>query len=254
MGGGCCVGNCCVMNNAVGNFFRNIFGSSSCGYHPGPSENEKHAKKIADELAEMKKNIRESSQKKEEEMIDYINKSMNDLFELLEKVNQKKYGGKTLNIDIEGIRAKNEELKKEVVGHIGNYMDDRLVLTDPELSIILEERDDKKRGKNFDNFCMKIQNQSLEGLCQKIEDTVQKQEDMIRHEIEARLKEVDKNMQAVTKAYTDIVAIKEQDDSKMDEERMKYMYKHEIIEILLEQLGEREVGFEETRKNCRIRE
>ena len=62
--GGCCVGNCCVMNNAVGDFFRGIFGGDrgGCGYHPGPSENELHAKKIADELAEMKENIRKSSE------------------------------------------------------------------------------------------------------------------------------------------------------------------------------------------------
>lgn len=46
--GGCCVGNCCVMNNAVGDFFRGIFGGDrgGCGYHPGPSENELHAKKL----------------------------------------------------------------------------------------------------------------------------------------------------------------------------------------------------------------
>ena len=45
--GGCCVGNCCVMNNAVGDFFRDIFESGGgCGYHPGPSKTEAHAKKI----------------------------------------------------------------------------------------------------------------------------------------------------------------------------------------------------------------
>lgn len=237
--GGCCIGDCCVMNNAVGDFFRDIFGGSSggCGYHPGPSETEAHAKKIADELAAMKEAIRESSEKKEQEIIDYISKSMNDLIKLLEDVNKKQFGGKSLNINIKGIRANNEDLKKEVVGYIGNIMDERLVLTDKELSVILEERDDEKRGKNFDSFCKRVQKQALAGLSKKIESTVRKQEEMIRREIESRLNEVDRNMKAATKAYADIVEVKEKDESKMAGTQIKYIYQYELSEILLDQLG-----------------
>lgn len=237
--GGCCIGNCCIMNNAVGDFFRNIFGGSSggCGYHPGPSETEAHAKKIADELAVMKENIRESSEKKEKEIIDDISVSINELIELLESVNKKQFGGKSLNINIDGIRTNNENLKQEVIGYIGNTMDDRLVLTDKELSVILEERNDEKRNKNFDAFCERIKKQSLDGLSKKIESTVRKQEEMIRREIELRLNEVDKNMKEATKAYIDIVEIKEKNESKMTETKIKYIYLYELSEILLDQLG-----------------
>lgn len=239
--GGCCIGNCCVMNNAVGDFFRNIgdiFSSSGgCGYHPGPSETEAHAKKIADELAVMKEKIRKSSEKDEQKIITYINKSMDELIKMLENINKKKFGEKSLNINIDGIRKKNDDLQKEVVGHIGNIMEDRLVLTDKELSVILEERDDKKREKNFDAFCVRIKNQALKGLSDKIESTVRKQEDMIRKEIKLRLNEVDKSMKAATEAYAEIVNIKEKDESKMEEARIKYIYQYELTELLLDQLG-----------------
>lgn len=237
--GGCCIGNCCVMNNAVGDFFRDIFSPSGggCGYHPGPSETEAHAKKIADELATMKEGIRKSSEKKEQEIINYINRSMDDLIKLLEKINKKPYGGKILNINIKSIREKNEDLQKEVIGYIGNMMEDRLVLTDKELSVILEERDDKKREKNFDAFCTRIQKQALSGLSRKIESTVRKQEEMIRKEIKFRLSEVDKSMQAATKAYTELIDVKEKDESKMEETRIKYIYQYELTEMLLDQLG-----------------
>ncbi len=237
MGGFC--GDCCIMNSIIGDFFRSIFDGSGggCGYHPGPSETEAHAKKIADELAAMKESIRESSEKKEHEIIDYISRSMDDLIKLLEDVNEKQFGGKSLNINVNGICTNNEDLKKEVVGSIGNIMDERLVLTDKELSVILEERDDKKRNKNFDAFCKRIQKQALDGLGKKIEATVRKQEEMIRREIESRLKEVDRNMKAATKAYMDIVEVKEKDESKMSETQMKYMYQYELSEILLDQLG-----------------
>ena len=65
--GGCCVTNCCI-GDSIKNFFSNIFGSGSgggCGYHPGPSETEEHAKKIADELAEMVENMSKISEEKE---------------------------------------------------------------------------------------------------------------------------------------------------------------------------------------------
>lgn len=229
-------GLCCVMDNAVGDFFRDLFGSG-CDYYPGPSETEAHAKKIADELAEMKENIREASEKKEKKAIDYISESMNGLIKLFEDVNKKQFGGKSLNINIMGVRQNIEKLKKEVVGSIGNIMDERLVLTDKELSVILEERDDKKRKKRFDAFCKRIQKQALDGLYKKIETTVRKQEEMIKREIQSRLNEVDRNMKAATKAYKEIVDVKEKDESKMADTQIKYIYQYELSEILLDQLG-----------------
>ena len=178
-GGGCCVGDfkCCVAV-AIKNFFGK--GSSGgCGYHPGPSDNELHAKKIADELAQMKENIRKSSSESEQEIIEYLERSMNSLLHELNYVNKQLYGGESLDINIEGIKAENEKLRNKVVGYIGRRMDDRLNLKDSELSIILDERDDKKRGKNFDKFCDKIQVQAIQGLKKKIETTVQQQEDCL---------------------------------------------------------------------------
>ena len=223
--GGCCIGNCCVMNNAVGNFFRDLFGDSSggCGYHPGPSETESHAKKIADELAEMKEHIRKSSEKNEQNIINYINKSMEELFDMIEKLNGQKFGGKSLNINIDGIRESIESLKSEVIGYIGN---------------VIEERDDQKRKKNFDAFCKKIKGQALDGLIKVIKSTVQKQEELIRKEIESRLNEVRKNLETEEKAYTDILEIKNKDESAMAEKQIKLIYQYGILDILIDQLGE----------------
>ena len=103
---------------------------------------------------------------------------------------------------------------------------------------ILEERDDEKRNKNFDSFCNRLKKQALDGLSKKIESTVRKQEKMIRQEIETRLNEVDKNMKNAIKAYADIVDVKEKDESKMAEKKIKYIYQYELSEILLDQLEE----------------
>lgn len=242
MGGGCCIGDCCIMDNAVGDFFRDIFGGGSsgggCGYHPGPSKTEQHAKKIANELAEMKANVHKTSEKTETKVIEYINRSMESLVKELENLNKETYGGRTLNINIKGIREKNEQLKKEVVGSIGNVMDGRLVLTDPELSVILKENNDKKRNEKFDAFCKRVQKSALSELEKKIKKTVELQQDMIEKEITNRLEEVKKSMEEAEKAYLDIVEIKKKDDDELAKKQIQYMYQYNLYDILNDELKE----------------
>lgn len=237
--GGCCVGNCCVMNNPVGDFFRDIFSSGSgCGYHPGPSETEQHAKKIADELAEMKEHIRESTERDEAALLDYVNRSMDSFLEELRTLNLKKFGGKSLRIDIEGLKKEKERLKTKVKGHIGDKMDQRLVQTDKELSLILEERDDKKRAKSFDRFVEKIKRQALESLQNEIRKTVNAQSNMVEREIKARISEVEKSLEETSRAYSDILKAKETGGAQLEAQQIKYMYHCELYSLLLEQTEE----------------
>ena len=71
-----------------------------------------------------------------------------------------------------------------------------------------------------------------------IKSTVQKQEELIRKEIESRLNEVRKNLETEEKAYTDILEIKNKDESAMAEKQIKLIYQYGILDILIDQLGE----------------
>lgn len=217
---------------------KDIFsGTSSSNYRPKASITASNAKSNADELAELKAEVRIETGKKEKQIIDYINESMEQLLKMLEDINKESFGGKTLNINIKDIQRKNDALKKEVVGFIGNYMDNRLVLSDHELSEILKIYDDKKRKQKFDTFYKKLQNQAVKKLKEKIEITVHKQEEVIRKEIQNRLAEIDRNMQEATKAYEEILHMKEeQEDAKIEEKQIQYCYQYELAEIFLEQL------------------
>ena len=209
---------------------KSIFGgSSSSDYSPRASITAAHAKSNADILAELKAEVRGVTEKNEKKILDNINESMNRLLKVLDEINQQTFGGKCLNINVKEIQSKNDALKKEVVGFIGNYMDNRLVLSDHELSEIWK--------KKFDAFYSKLQRQAVDKLKSKIEITVHKQEEVIRKEIQNRLAEVDKNMQEATNAYEEILRMKEeQDDSKIEEKQIQYCYQYELSEILLGQL------------------
>lgn len=221
---------------AIGSMFSSS--SSSSSYTPKASVTAAHSKSNADMLAELKANVRGDTEKKEKQILENINQSMNAFLDQIEKINNRSFGGKTLSINITEIKNKNDALKKEVIGFIGNYMDDRLVLSDQELSKILKESDDKKRKKKFDAFYKKLQDQALQKLKIKIEFTVHKQEEIIRKEIQNRLTEVDKNMQEASKAAVEIFRMKEeQEDAKIEEKQIQYCYQYELAEILLEQIG-----------------
>ncbi len=212
-------------------------GSSSSNYTPSASVTASHAKSNADTLAELKADVRKATEEKEKQILDYVNRGIDELLKELERVNKKTFGGKSLNINIKEIKNKNKDLEKEVVGFIGNYMDSRLVLSDHELEKIVKILDDEKRKKQFDAFYKKLQRKAVEELKSKVETTVHKQEEIVRKAIQSRLEEVDKNMQETTKAYEEIRRMKEeQEKTGIEEKQITYCYQYELAGILLEQL------------------
>lgn len=240
-GGGCCVGDFCL-NCGLIDKIRDFFCSDSgggCGYHPGVNETEAHAKKIANELADMKQKMGDYSKKIENQIIEVINGSLKEFIDMVARLNLQEYGGKTLNINVEGIRENNEKLKKEVVGCISSVLNDRLVLTDSELSVILEERDDKKRAANFDKFVKKVQKSALAKLKIRIENTVNKQTQMVNDEIKTRMNEVEKNMNAAFSSYNDILEMKAQDSVEIEKNKMNYIYKLGLYDLLSDEIDNR---------------
>lgn len=211
----CCVGNCCV------------------GNAPGPTESELHARTVANELAEMKTKKEEATSKKESEIMDYINRSLNSFLREIRTLNQNDYGGKKLNINLDLIKKKNDELKSHVVGCIGNVLNKRLVQTDKELGIILEERDDKKRKKNFDSFVDRVQKEALKQFKKEIEETVNQQSELVKKEISARLNEVNKSMEESIQEYTSILESKKKDSQELEKKQVEYMYQSSLCDLLL---------------------
>lgn len=228
-------GGCCVMDNPIGDFFSTLFCSDSCcvGFSSGPTESEKHARKVAEELAEMKEKSGKSSSETEQKIMDYINRSMNSFMVEIDKFNQQSFFGEKLNINTKAIREKNEQLNRRVVGCISSVLNTRLVQTDKELSAILEERDDKKRKANFERFVERIQKQAISKLRIEIEKTVKAQSEVVSKEIKTRQKEVDARMEESIKELTEIMAVKEKSDLDLKKKQINYMYQSALCDLLL---------------------
>jgi hypothetical protein len=228
-------GGCCVSNHPIIDFIKDIICSDSCcvGYSSGPSESEQHARKVAEELSEMKEKSEKSSTQTEQKIMDYINRSMDSFMIEIEKINQQDFFGEKLNINIKAIREKNEQLNKQVVGCISTVLNTRLVQTDKELSTILEERDEKKRKENFSAFVEKVKKQALSKLRIEIEKAVKAQSEMVSKEIKTRQKEVDARMEESIKELTEIMEVKEKSESELKKKQVDYMYQSALCDLLL---------------------
>lgn len=229
------------MDNPVGDFFKDLFCSDCCvGYSPSRSDSDAHAKKIAEELAEMTKRSDEATEHTVEEVLSYLKRDIERLFKDLKSFNTKNYGGKKLNIDFRSIEQENKEMEARVKTLVGDMMRDRLVLTDPELALILEEKDDKKRAKNFEAFERKIRKAANDKLKEEIENIVRKQQDIISSAIENRLNELNGSVQRSDEAFQKILALKESDESALEEQKVQYIYQCGVCDLLLNEMDDQE--------------
>lgn len=234
---GCCIGNCCVMDCGFCCIMKFCSDrASSCSYHPREKITVDHSKKIADELAAMKKRAASEGKKIGDEAFDSINQYMNEFVENLKMINNNTYGGKKLNIKVDVIEREINSLRSEVANFIGDRLNERLILTDSELSVILEERDDKKRSRNFDDFYARVHKKAVLDLVGKIEEVIAKQFAMVDSEIRTRLKEVDSSMKSAMKDYDDAEKLKEQQDTALAQKQIDCMYKLTVAEIMIDEL------------------
>ena len=239
--GSCCVGDCCVvdcgfccvMDCCV---FDMSSSSRGCGYHPRENKTEDHATIIANELAEMKEKMSESAREEESKYLKRITQSMDEFIRELEKINRESCGGKQLNINREEIIRQNDDLSKKVVGFIGRRMDDRLVHTDNELALILQERDKKTRDKNFDDFVARVRKSAIRDLIETIQETVKAQSDVIDREIRGRLQEVNSSMEEEIKKYQELRELKEKRAEEMAARQSEYMFEHTLCGLLLDEV------------------
>ena len=248
--GGCCVGNCgfCCVGDCgfccIGDFFScNKCGDCCVGEHSSsdsvsPKEDPvaKHAADIATELAEMRKRATEDAKKDEADCLKDIDENIQYFIKLLEEVNSKKYGGRSLNINIDRIKEINGKLRDEVVGFVGRKFDNRLVATDREVAVILEERDNAKRKKNFEAFYQRIRKEALRELIEKIETAVREQSDSIEREIQNRINELNNNMAQETRAFEEIKRFKDKESSRLAEVQVDCMYYADLCDIMFDEL------------------
>ena len=209
--------------------------SDSCcvGISSGPSESERHAKKVAEELAKMKERSADSSKKTTEKIMKFINQSLDAFLAEVQSINQDSYYGERLNINVGAIRTKNDQLSQKVSNCISSVMNRRLVQTDKELSVILGEKDDNKRNANFALFYKKLQRQAIKKLSEEINTTVNAQLQVVSTEIETRRSEINNRVEESVREISEIMDLKKKSETELKQKQLGYMYSSALCDLLL---------------------
>lgn len=234
--GFCCVANCCVFKTSCGDCcVGNCCVSDSV---PKDKERDKENREamIANELAQMRTRSATDAKKEEDAIITDVNETMEDFIKWLQDINKQKIGGRNLNINIDKIKELNENLRKKIVGFIGKKLDNKIVRTDPEVDTILAELDDAKRKKNFDNFYHARMREAIRELIKEIESSVREQSAAIEREIQNRIQELNNSMAKETCAFEELKKLKQQEDSRLGEKQIEYMYYSNLCDIMFNEL------------------
>lgn len=239
-GGGVCfdigMGNSTI-EKPKKNWFQNLFAGNTYGVFESENGNAEHAQRIAEELAKKRKVMRIESRKLENQIIKYVNASLDSLLKDIESINEIKYGNISLRLNMKAIIKKNDALKENVIGCISDKIDDRLVLTDIELSEIMAERDSIKRTEKLDDFCNKLQKEALISFQGKIKKAMKQQMWLIRREIEGRIRDVENSLDESVKIYTNLLENQE-DHIIMKKNKSEYMFQQGICDCFLEILSD----------------
>ena len=214
--------------------------STTSSYTPPVSQEsamERHAKLVADELADWRNKAVTRAEKEETAVIEEINKSISQFIAMLERYNQQDYGGKRLNIDVDRLKQENERMKQRVSGFIRQKINDRFVQTDRELSVIMDEMNDARRSKAFNDFYDRVFRQAVKDLVTELEDSIRDQSKFIESAIENRLREVNADMAEVDRQFNEIQKLKENDDAGLAPKQIEYMYEITLCDTMLSELA-----------------
>lgn len=185
----------------------------------------------------MKERARIDGEKIGKEAYGQINVFLNQFVSYLWKINDGVYGGKKLNIKMDVIERELHNLENEVTEFVGNRMDERLVLTDPKLSVILANEDDAERKRRFDEFYVTIHRLAVKDLGQEIKTVIAKQFAIVNKEIRDRLDEVDQSMKDALDEYRQAEKMKMEKNDDLSYKQIEYMYRIDLARILDETIS-----------------
>ncbi len=233
-----CIADCNFCNILDLMCFWDTCSDHGCSYQP--SYDDKTAENTintANELAEMQERANREGKKMGDAAFQEINGYIKKFLKQMEEINNNEYAGKRLNIDMDAINREVNTMKNAVKGFIGEKINERLVMTDAELAAILEEQDEKKRKRRFDDFYSQLHKDALRKLIDYIQDTIDGEYNMIATQIRTRLKEVENTMQEASQSYEEMKRLKAAGDKDLAAKQVEAMYRITLADIMLEELS-----------------
>ena len=237
MGGGCCVGNCCV-----GKVFKDIkdffFGSSSgsksggrtSSYDPQQAQLEETLR-VQKALTEFRTDTQDRSTKFENSVIIESREYLDKFLKEVKKYNKISYAGRSLNINISNIERENRKTEDNIHGFVVKRVSKRISLDDSECLEILKLDAGSKKTKELNTFYHKVLTESVIELTSILRDSMEKQTDIIEERLQQRIDSILDTFEIKTLEFEKIQELKNNDENDIEKEQLRLSYLMAICDL-----------------------
>lgn len=169
-------------------------------------------------LVSFRSNIETRSDKLEKDALKISRESIDGLIDYLKSINNKKYSGKALNINIERLVRENRKTEDSIHGYIKKHVQKRVSIDDSECLTILKMESGSEKEYKMTNFSNKVLGEAIKELSNKIKKSIQEQADNIADQIEDRIDLVESTSSNTIEKYKQIERLKENNEEGLESE------------------------------------
>ncbi len=245
MGGGSCGKRCFKSDRTLcidlGGRFKNKFGESSrsTGREIGNTESYSsetaqiaETARIANTLTEFREKIEKKSDKIEQDVLLLSREYIDELIKELKKINNEKYAGQRLNLNIESIERQNRKTEDIIHGHIKKHIQKRISMDDEQCLEILKMETGSNKEKKMTDFINLVLKESMEELSKKIKKVLTEQADNITEKIEDRIVVYENSASEKISSCEEIINLKGKDEKALEKKVGKVAYKLSLCELV----------------------
>lgn len=248
MGGGRSCAKCDhhPIRDKIGGVFRRIFGGSSSGtsrrvsredsYDPDKAMMEETIR-IQQELTEFLKKCEGQSDVLERDVLEDARESIDSMMKFLESINEKKYAGQKLNLNLKKIERENNRLIDDTVhGFIKKKIQKRVSLDDSGCLSVLKMSPGSEKEKAMSDFLNEVLKSALDGLVKEIKKSLNKQMESVQEQIEDKITLYTNLSNDKLTSFKEIEKIKNSDEEELEKKVVELAYKQSLCYVGIEEI------------------
>lgn len=179
--------------------------------------------RINQSLTEFRLDIERESDQLERDVIKESRYTLDQFLKSIRAYNNKIYGGRKLNINIDAIERENRDTEDMIHGYIKKRVQKRVSLDDNECLEILKMQKGSQKSAAMKRFMDKVLRDALSDLSNELRKITYKQCDNVIDKIQSRLYDIEESSADAVTQFEAISLMRESDEVGLETKKAEYM-------------------------------
>lgn len=195
-------------------------------------------RRINESLREYTRSLEPIADKFEKDCLKACKEGIDHLVEDIKKINNQKFNGKKLNINVERLERKLQTIERTVNGTIKKRLSKKVSIDDAECLRILKMPRGAAKEKAMNEFSNRVFQNALIELSDSIREIVSEQCTLITEQIEDRLENITSSLQQITNQFEELENLKSKDLYAIEKKKVELTYTLALCDVALAELNE----------------